>query len=946
MDEAAREDWMPQAMLRALATGLAAFVLAWLSLTLTSRTGGVAAIWPGNAVVLAIVVRSPRRSWPLIGLASLVGMTLANASVGRFWLPAIGLPLCNLAEIAICAIGLRWLVGPKPDLLRQRAFWIFAALALLGSLTAALLASEMLGAFEHRDIARTLAVWTMADVLGLLMLTPALLGVTGEAIRRAVEPGRWWRSLGVLALLAAIDCAVFSQTRYPLAGLVWGGLLLVVFELEALGAAVGLVIMAAISIGFTLAGRGPAAAHGDRIEQIIMLQASLVVAATISLAVSATLMQRRQFKDALTDSEARYRQLTERSSDIIMRSNSAGVIEYISPACRQLGYAPGEMIGREVMDFLHPDGRAVAKSRTEDLFSGRPLPDSVRRVYCVICKSGELMWLEGRASLVRDAAGTVVAAISHMRDVTERRAAEQAMAQSEARYRLLAENATDIIIRYDRKGVIEFASPAVRQLGYEPLQVTGRNMAEFVHPEDHGRTLAHRTAVARGAPPSDLGRTPFRGLRADGSWVWLQGNPSPIFDDAGRAIGAVTVIRDVTARVAMEDELRRKQAEAEAAAVAKGEFLANMSHEIRTPLTAIIGFGGLLDAVGGLPPTAATYVRRIVTASQSLLGVVNDVLDFSKLEARQIVLDPQPFDPAAFVAETVELVADQASAKGLAVRCEVVSDLPAAVDADSSRLRQIMLNLLGNAVKFTNQGGVSVEVSYAAQGAGALRVAVTDTGVGIPQDLLGRLFQRFSQVDGSTTREFGGTGLGLAICKNLVEIMGGDIGVQSQVGVGSTFWFTIQAPPAELARPALARAEPNYGIRAARILVVDDVAVNRELVRTMLGAFGHDITEAASGSEAVEAAMLGAFDLILMDLQMPGMDGLAATHAIRKTCDLNLRTPILALSANVLPEHREACRAAGMNDHIAKPIDAAELLTKVSQWTAPTEDAALDAMSG
>jgi CheY-like chemotaxis protein len=254
------------------------------------------------------------------------------------------------------------------------------------------------------------------------------------------------------------------------------------------------------------------------------------------------------------------------------------------------------------------------------------------------------------------------------------------------------------------------------------------------------------------------------------------------------------------------------------------------------------------------------------------------------------------------------------------------------------RARQVLLNLLSNAVKFTAQGSISVGVSYLAANGGCLRISVTDTGTGIPPERLERLFQRFSQADGSISRKYGGTGLGLVICKSLTELMGGTIGMESQEGTGSTFWFTIAAPLASIATPRLALRETEWGGVAARILIVDDTTMNRELVSTMLSPFDHDMTEATNGAEAVEAAMHCAFDLILMDLQMPGMDGLAATRAIRETCELNRSTAIVALSANVLPEQVDACLAAGMNDHIGKPISPTELLTKVALWAGRAED--------
>jgi CheY-like chemotaxis protein len=264
--------------------------------------------------------------------------------------------------------------------------------------------------------------------------------------------------------------------------------------------------------------------------------------------------------------------------------------------------------------------------------------------------------------------------------------------------------------------------------------------------------------------------------------------------------------------------------------------------------------------------------------------------------------------------------------------------MPAAVCADGSRIRQVLLNLIGNAIKFTDRGGVTVSAGPLAGDPTRLRIGVADTGGGIPQDKINRLFQRFSQVDGTISRTHGGTGLGLAICKSLTEMMGGEIGVESVEGAGTTFWFTILAPAAELEAPQ-APADPALrGGAAARILIVDDVAANRELVCAILSLFGHDLTEAASGQEAVDAALRQPFDLILMDLQMPGMDGMSASRAIRATSDVNRLTPIVALSANAMTSHVADCIEAGMNDHIAKPIDTTTLLTKVAQWTSPDDE--------
>jgi signal transduction histidine kinase/ActR/RegA family two-component response regulator len=394
-----------------------------------------------------------------------------------------------------------------------------------------------------------------------------------------------------------------------------------------------------------------------------------------------------------------------------------------------------------------------------------------------------------------------------------------------------------------------------------------------------------------------------------------------------------TVQKDLAAK---RRRLDAAVVEAQAAVEAKSEFLANMSHEIRTPLTGIIGFSDLLNRMPDLPPTAATYAARISSSGQTLLTVVNEILDFSKLEAGQVELDPRPFQVRPFFEETLAMVAAQAAAKGLATSLEIDRDIPPVLDADSTRLRQVMLNLLGNAVKFTARGSVSVAVAHDAAES-RLRVTVRDTGCGVPADKLGRLFHRFSQADSSVSRDHGGTGLGLSICKALVELMGGRIHVASVVGAGSRFEFWIAAPQAELREPeqAAAAVRPSETGRASRILVVDDLEQNRELVRTILEATGHSVVEAAGGAEAIEAARHGSFDLILMDLQMPGMDGFAAARSIRADASPTSRTPIIALSANVLPEHLAESAAAGMNGHIGKPINIPELLSVVAAWVEP-----------
>ena len=393
----------------------------------------------------------------------------------------------------------------------------------------------------------------------------------------------------------------------------------------------------------------------------------------------------------------------------------------------------------------------------------------------------------------------------------------------------------------------------------------------------------------------------------------------------------LSISEDVTERKLAGDALKAAVARAEAASEAKSTFLANMSHELRTPLTSITGFSRLMEDRTDLPGEARHFTRRIRDASEALLSIINDVLDFSKLEAGQVELERQPLSVRRLVEDAAGLLTVQAAAKDVALKVEIDDATPPQVLGDVARLRQVVLNLLSNAVKFTGEGSVTVAVAYA-PGTERLRLTVTDTGPGIPAEALGRLFERFSQAEVSINRTHGGTGLGLAISRGIVDLMGGEIGVETDLGRGSSFWFEVPAPPAEAEAAYEAESSAEMDCRPLRLLLVDDTAVNRELVRLMLAPFGFHIEEAGGGAEGVQAAMSTPFDLILMDVRMPGVDGLEATRVIRGASQVNRRTPILALTADVQPENAAACRSAGMDDVLAKPIVPQQLISKIMHW--------------
>jgi signal transduction histidine kinase/CheY-like chemotaxis protein len=396
----------------------------------------------------------------------------------------------------------------------------------------------------------------------------------------------------------------------------------------------------------------------------------------------------------------------------------------------------------------------------------------------------------------------------------------------------------------------------------------------------------------------------------------------------------VAVARDTSERMKARltqalAEARAASALAETAAAVKTEFLANMSHELRTPLTSVVGFTRLAIEQPDLTPISRGYIERVGEASRALLCTVNDILDFSKLEAGQVTFRPEPVALASLLRTTLDLFTPQAAAKDLALVLEDTTPAGLVVTLDPDRLRQVLLNLVGNAVKFTDTGQVTLLAAYD-EVAERLSIEVIDTGPGIPANRLDRLFKRFSQVDGSLTRDHGGTGLGLAICKGIVEAMGGEIGVQTVLGQGSRFWLTAPVPRTQAAVPAAVVEAAALSQAGVRILVTDDHPANRELVKLFLAAISAEITEAGDGETAAEIAAVEPFDVILMDLRMPRLDGVGAVARIRSRPGPNQSTPILAFTADAESAFDERLKALGFQGAVAKPLEPGALIASLA----------------
>ena len=654
----------------------------------------------------------------------------------------------------------------------------------------------------------------------------------------------------------------------------------------------------------------------------------------------------KQAEVALRDSEIRVRSITNAAQDAILMMAPEGLISYWNPAAERIfGYTSTEAIGQDLHAFLVPPryheahqaalpkfrqtGQGGAMGKTLDLEGrlkdGREIP--VQLSLSSIQINGE--WH----------------AVGIIRDTTERKRAEDVLKESEDRYRSLVENASDIVFRTDIAGNFTFANPAAfRFAGYTGAEeeIIGTNFSALIRPDKRdevikffGRQLVKGTQNAYIEYPV---------IMKDGREYWFGQNSQLLVAD-GNVTGFQALARDITERKLSEEALRttNQQLEeatvrAEMASVAKSEFLANMSHEIRTPMNGVIGMTGLLLDTE-LSDEQRRYAETVRTSGESLLALLNDILDFSKIEAGKLELETLDFDLYALLDDFAATMALRVHDKGIEFVCAAAPDVPAYLRGDPGRLRQILTNLTGNAVKFTDKGEITVRASLVSEteNEAVIRFSIKDTGIGIPADKHGLLFQKFTQADASTTRKYGGTGLGLAISKQLAERMGGEIGLISEEGSGSEFWFSICfGKQVEQERNALPLAD----IRGVHILVVDDNATNREVLIEQFNAWGVRGEETPDGPSALQALCLARnagdpFRAAILDMQMPGMDGAELAKAIKG--DETIRDTRLVLMTS-LGQRGDARKMEGIgfSAYLTKPARHAELFGCLSAVLAGT----------
>lgn len=648
----------------------------------------------------------------------------------------------------------------------------------------------------------------------------------------------------------------------------------------------------------------------------------------IVIVYGVNITERKKTEEKVRKSELRFRNIFNNSQALICTHDLQGVVTEVNEAsAAAFGIAKDQLIGRNVSELLAPDKQYDFREQYLEKIEKEGTADGVMVAFN---GRGEKLYLLYQNFLV---AGESEApyVIGFSQDITARVKAEKALRTSEEKYRSIIENMNLGLLQVTPDENIVYANQSFcRMSGYGSGELLGKNAAElFVRAA--GKDATGEVIERRKHGASDAYEIEIVDKNGEPRWWLISG--APLFNDKNEFSGSIGIHLDITSQKRIEEELRKAKSEAERSAHAKEIFLANMSHEIRTPMNAIIGLGKLL-ARTRLDDQQSFYLDVIRNASDNLMVIINDLLDFSRLDAGKVSLERIPFSLKEHIGKAVQILKFRAEEKGLLLECQCDENISGVLIGDPHRLNQVLMNLLSNAVKFTEKGSVRMSCALVTDTVEVqlIRFTVTDTGIGMSQEFLAHLFDKFTQEDESISRRYGGTGLGMSISKQLVELMGGTIDVISEKNKGTSISFTLTMPKGkEQDLQVEADVLPDtQALKGKRILLAEDNPMNRLLATTILTQYGAAVTEANNGEQALEALREGAFDIVLMDMQMPVMNGLEATRAIR--AGINDTIPILALTANAQQQEARRCKEAGMNDFITKPFDEGLMVSLITKW--------------
>lgn len=628
---------------------------------------------------------------------------------------------------------------------------------------------------------------------------------------------------------------------------------------------------------------------------------------------------------ALRQSEEKYRNIIEKSADIIYKTDRYGVFTFVNPVAERItGYSENELLTKHFSELIREDFQKVANSiyRKQVVFKKA----TTYLEFPIITKTGKEKWIgqSVQYSPLKDDNFELMALAI---DITDRKIAEKTVQLREEKYRNIIANINMGLVEVDLNEVIRYCNQGFCDLsGFTKNELVGKNIVDTLVAEASKNLLVNKTKQ-RSNGKSDIYEIQIRNKKGEVRWWMVSGAPN--YDDAGNLIGSIGIHLDVTERKVLEQELKVSKQNAEESSKAKEAFLANMSHEIRTPLNAIIGMIRELS-YENLTENQRTYVEHTSTASQHLLSVLNNILDISKIEAGEFKLEAQPFHLEDLLNKSIAILKNSASQKGIFLKTSISKKIKRVLIGDPTRIRQVILNLVGNAIKFTEKGGVSVncELENETSGSQTLLFSVTDSGIGMSEKYVKEIFTKFSQEDASTARHHGGTGLGMAIAGELIQLMKGSIDVKSERNVGTTVTINLNLPVGkETEHPGGNDVHSSKVTEPIKVLLTEDNEFNRLVATRTLSRNNCIVTPAVNGAEAIEKIRGERFDIILMDLQMPVMDGIEATKRIRNT--LGIDTPIIALSANAFKTEIDQCYIIGMNDYVTKPFEEKFLIDSI-----------------